>query len=112
MASPTGTPSPSSTRQASCMRSPLTPSEARSPIDQCAVRPRWKNGPAVCDGMGTRLISLLERRGVASTQNDVELVAQRPFRFGCRQVKVGDQALPRLFVAYGLEDGIVSKQRI
>src|SRR6266700_6875247 len=57
-------------------------------------------------------MSLLEGRGVASTQNDVELVAQRPLRLGGGQVKVGDQTLPRLFVAYGLKDRVESKQGI
>src|SRR5882724_9118891 len=55
---------------------------------------------------------LLERSRVAATQNDVELVAERPFRLGHVEVETRNQPLAGTLIWNGLEDRIVCHQRI
>src|SRR5579863_8652656 len=89
-ASLTGVPSPSMTRQVSQTRSPLACGEAMHLTERASVIPKWKYGPAVCEGVGIRSMSSLERRGVAPAQDDVKTEAQRPLRLRRLQIKPGD----------------------
>src|SRR5258708_34768874 len=54
----------------------------------------------------------LKGRGIASVQDYVETIAQRPLRLGRRQIKAGDQPMPCALVRDGLENGVVGEKRI
>src|SRR5580692_4913088 len=113
MASGTGAPSPSSTRQASTTRSPLACGPAMQRTEEFSVvSPKEKKGPTVCEGVGPKLISSLERSRLGAAQNNVELVAQRPLRLRGFQIELADHALSRLFIRNGLVDRIKCKQGI
>src|SRR5215471_2633867 len=62
--------------------------------------------------MGFMSTSSLEGRGVASAQNDVELITERPLRLGRGQIEAGDQSLPGSLVRDGLKDWIEGKERV
>src|SRR5579859_2538435 len=111
MASGTGTPSPSKTRQIRRMCSPLASGVASIPSN-ISVRPKWKNGPTVCDGLGIRSMLSLKGGGLSPPQDNVELIAKRPLRLRRFQVEPGNQPLPAFLVGDGLKDWIKGEERI
>src|SRR5258708_6890177 len=71
-----------------------------------------KNGPTVCEvvaGIGT---STLHRSGVAASQDDAELVAERRFRNRGFPVEMRNQAAARFFVGGAVEYWIKREQSI
>src|SRR5579864_3655634 len=113
MASFTGAPSPSSTRNVIHIRSPLACGLAMQ-LMQCSsvVSSILKNGPTVCEGLGTRSISGFKRSRLRPAQHDVELETLSPLRPRCLQIEFRDQPLPGSLIWYRLEDWIVGKQWI
>src|SRR6266571_957632 len=113
IASLSGVPSPSNTRQVSQTRSPCICGPAMR-LMQCSsvVGSKWKNGPTVCDGVGTRSISALKRCGFGTAQHDVELIACGPLRLRGFQIELRNHALPGSFVRHRLVDRVVGEHRV
>src|SRR5215471_20584669 len=99
MASLTGRPSPSKTRQESHIRWPLACEDAmRATARASVVKPKWKKGPTVCEGVAGRSISSLEGRSFFASQNNVEFVAGGPLGLRGFKIEARDHALPGFFV--------------
>src|SRR5262249_39596730 len=118
IASGTGNPSPSMTRPSIVMRSPAGPALVRSPQSGRA-RPRWKNGPTVCDGVGISFSAIadsgsgrIDWRRCAAAQNQIETIAQRPLRLAQVRVVSGDQPLTRRGIGSALKDRVERQERI
>src|SRR4030095_761270 len=110
-ASGTGLPSPSNTCPRIVSRSPFSPAQpmfsrhsAESPIE--------KNGPTVCEAVGTWLISLLHGRRFTAAQHEVESIAQRDFRGSIFPIKSRYQLLFRFLVCNTVVDRVVQQQWI
>src|SRR5437868_11988433 len=117
-ASGTGAPSPSTTRprMATC-RSGDPASAIRS--TKRGPNPRRKKGPTVWDAVtpsaGGRALPVmrlvLERRLVATSQDEVEAVAERPLWLRRVPVERGDQPLACARVGHRIEDRIEGEER-
>src|SRR5215469_8480388 len=113
MASSTGTASPSSTRNVTHTRFPRASGPATQ-LRRCSsvVSSIAKNGPTVCEDVGTRSVSGFKWSRLRTAQHDIELETLCPLRLCGLQIEFRDQPLSGSFIRYGLEDGVVGKQWI
>src|SRR5690242_15891080 len=76
-------------------------------------RAKPKNGPTVCDGVGSSAAtSVLHRRGLAAAQDDVEAIRERPLGHRRVEVERAHEALAGGRVAHGVEDRVLEEERI
>src|SRR5258705_8488157 len=75
------------------------------------TRPTWRKGPTVWEGVRSGMIDIRRCRVVPS-ENNIEDVAQSPFRLRCCQIETADHPLARLGVRHGIEDRVERKQGV
>ena len=66
----------------------------------------WKNGPTVCDVVICKTMLFLHGCGFASAQNNVEAIAERPFRQRRFPVENRDQPVACRFIRRAIENRI------
>src|ERR687892_383175 len=113
MPSETGSPAPS--RSMPSMRIARGSDSSTSWFEIGPPRsPISRYGPVVCDGVSASsvIVRLLERRGFAAAQHDVESEPERPV--GLRQLHLErrDQPPSRALVTDGAEDRVEREERI
>src|SRR6476660_4941590 len=107
MPSGTGSPAPSSRRPRITTAPGSVGGTAAAP--SCpSMRPMWRYGPTVCDGVGSA-IRILGRREPAA-DDDVEPVAERPVRLRQPLVELADEPWTR-GLRHRLEDRVDREQR-
>src|SRR4029077_991690 len=111
IASGTGWPSPSSTLPSIVKRSPDIPGPASLSVRRRS-NPMLKKGPTVCEVVAGVFALIFHGGGVAASENDVELIAERRFRNRSFPVEKGNHAFARFFIGDAVEYGIERKQGI